>query len=339
MITLWIWLILLTFTIYVLLDGFDIGVGLLHLGVARDGAERRATIKAIAPIWDGNEVWLIAGGGTLFAAFPALFSAAFSGFYLPLMIFLWLLALRALGIELQHQLADPMWLRFWDYVFAASSWLIALVLGAAIGGIVRGLPLSADGTFFLPLWTDFMPSGQVGVFDLYTLLTALATVAVLALHGAAWLNLRLSGDLQSKVKRILPRLWLAALILIIATTWATFQVQPRALSNLRAHFGFVVFPCASALALVVLRISFSGQPQRCFAASCLLLVGLAGSAASAIWPYGLPSSLTDGGLRFVDSATDESALGTMLYWWLPGMALVIGYTYFVYSRLPKRHEG
>lgn len=185
MITLWFWLLVMALGTYVVLNGFDIGVGILHLGVARDGEERHRLIKSIAPIWDGNEVWLIAGGASLFAAFPALFAAIFSGFYLPLMIFLWLLALRALGIELQHQFNDAMWLRFWDYVFCASSWLIALLLGAGIGCIVRGVPLSADNSFFLPLWTNFSPRGEVGVLDAYTCLTALTTVAVLALHGSA----------------------------------------------------------------------------------------------------------------------------------------------------------
>jgi len=334
MIDLWFWLLAAALTTYVVLDGFDIGVGLLHLPLARDGEERHRFIKSVAPVWDGNEVWLIAGGGTLFAAFPALFAAGFSGFYLPLTIFLWLLALRALGIELQHQLGDAMWLRFWDYVFCASSWLMALLLGAAIGCVVRGVPLSDEGTFFLPLWTDFSPHGQVGVLDYYTLLTALTTATVLALHGAAWLNLRLDGTLQDKVQHSGRKLFPAALILIALTAMATFWIQPRALSNLRDYPAFVLFPLASVIGLFLLHRNWKGSQRLAFAGSCLLLAGLMGSAASSLWPYGLPSSLGAGGLSLAETATSTYALGTMLMWWIPGMAIVTGYTYFVYSRLP-----
>src|SRR3954463_3990106 len=139
---------------YVLLDGFDLGAGAIHLVAARDDGERRKIIRAIGPVWDGNEVWLIAGGGTLFFAFPVLYASSFSGFYLPLIIVLWLLMMRGLSIELRQHIDNPLWATFWDAAFFVGSSLLAVFLGVALGNVVRGVPLDADGNFFLALWTN-----------------------------------------------------------------------------------------------------------------------------------------------------------------------------------------
>lgn len=335
MITLWLCLLVLVLGLYVLLDGFDLGVGILHLLVAKDGPERHRFLASVAPLWDGNEVWLIAGGGTLFAIFPALFATGFSAFYLPLMILLWLLVMRALGIELQHQMSDPMWLRFWDYAFSAASVLIALILGAAIGNVVRGVPFSAEGECFLPLWTDFSLSGEVGVLDAYTLLTGVTAIVVLAQHGSAWLNLRLDGELREKVRGAQRRLWPLCVIFVLVTTVVTLRIQDRALENLGEHLWLWAFPVMSLAGLVTVRLRFVRSPALAFAGSCLLILGLLTSAVSSIWPYGLPSSNTNPGMLISDAAAQTSALTTMLWWWVPGMLLVIAYTAFIYSHLPS----
>src|ERR671927_1852652 len=137
--TLWFILVAFMLTMYVLLDGFDLGAGVIHLAAAKTDAERRTIIRAIGPVWDGNEVWLIAAGGTLFFTFPLLYASSFSGFYLPLFIVLWLLMLRGLSIELRGHIADLMWASFWDAVFFLGSSLLAIFFGAALGNVVRGV--------------------------------------------------------------------------------------------------------------------------------------------------------------------------------------------------------
>src|SRR6516165_2864184 len=153
----WFWLVAIMLTVYVLLDGFDLGAGAIHLLVAKTDQERREVFASIGPVWDGNEVWLLAAGGTLYFAFPALYASGFSGFYLPLMMVLWLLILRGISIEFRSKEANPLWQTFWDSTFSASSFMMAVVLGAALGNVIRGLPLRADGYFEGALFTDFTP--------------------------------------------------------------------------------------------------------------------------------------------------------------------------------------
>ena len=155
--TVWFCLVAGMLAAYVILDGFDIGVGILHLCIAHNETERRILIRSIGPVWDGNEVWLIAAGGTIFFAFPVLYASSFSGFYLPLMVVLWLLILRGVSIEFRSHVGGRIWPVFWDGVFTFSSFLLAIFLGAALGNVVRGVPLDASGHFFEPLWTNFLP--------------------------------------------------------------------------------------------------------------------------------------------------------------------------------------
>src|SRR2546429_8450259 len=151
----WFWLVALMLAGYVVLDGYDIGAGIVHLLVARSDLEREQILKSIGPFWDGNEVWLIAGGGTLYFAFPGLYASSFSGFYLPLMIVLWLLMLRGISIEVRAHMNNPVWRGFFDVIFSVSSGLLAIFFGAALGNVIRGVPLGADGYFFEALWTNF----------------------------------------------------------------------------------------------------------------------------------------------------------------------------------------
>src|SRR5215469_8058112 len=159
--TLWFCLAAVMLTGYVLLDGFDLGVGILQLFVARSEDERSQAFRCIGPVWDGNEVWLLALGGTLVFAFPTLYASAFSGFYLALMIVLWLLILRGVAMEFRHRIESAEWRQLWSVVFGLASTALALVFGIALGNVVRGVPLDASGYFFLPLWTNFTPARQV----------------------------------------------------------------------------------------------------------------------------------------------------------------------------------
>src|SRR5260370_26613241 len=162
MVTFWFWTGALMLAAYATLDGFDLGAGIIYLLVARTDEERRAVLRSIGPVWDGNEVWLIAGAGVLFLAFPVLYASSFSGFYLPLMIVLWLFMLRGISLEFRNHLDSPVWAPGWDVGFAGASAALTGFLGAAIGNVVRGVPLGSTGYFFLPLWTTFRAGGEVG---------------------------------------------------------------------------------------------------------------------------------------------------------------------------------
>src|SRR5713101_534770 len=194
--TIWFILVALMLTVYVVLDGFDFGAGILHLLVAKSDDERRMVLGAIGPVWDGNEVWLIASGGVLFYAFPRAYSAGFSGFYLPLMMVLWLLIMRGLSIEFRSREPNVLWRSFWDGTFTLSSVLLAIVLGAALGNIVRGVPVGAGGFFVGPLFTDFRPGRHPGVLDWYTVLLGLFALSVLAGHGALYLVWKTAGAVR-----------------------------------------------------------------------------------------------------------------------------------------------
>src|SRR5579872_6312828 len=180
--TLWYIIVALMLATYVVLDGFDLGAGIIYLIVGRTPAERKAVLHTIGPVWDGNEVWLLAAGGTLYFAFPLLYASSFSGFYLPLMMVLWLLMLRGIGIELRAHMENPVWVGFFDLIFCVASALLAIFFGAALGNVVRGVPLGADGYFFEPLWTNFRASGTTGILDWYTVLTGIIALVTLAAH-------------------------------------------------------------------------------------------------------------------------------------------------------------
>ena len=192
--TIWFCIIAVMIAVYVVLDGFDLGAGIIHLLVARTHGERRTVLRTIGPVWDGNEVWLLAAGGTIFFAFPVLYASSFSGFYLPLMIVLWLLILRGISIEFRNHVHSLVWDPLWDFLFCASSLLLAFFFGAALGNVVRGVPLDKSGYFFEPLWTNFRVGAKTGILDWYTILVGLLALAALVLHGAAIGELVLTGQ-------------------------------------------------------------------------------------------------------------------------------------------------
>ena len=191
--TLWFCLVAVMVAMYVLLDGFDLGAGAIHFLVARTNEERRQVIATIGPVWDGNEVWLLAVGGTLYFAFPLLYASGFSGFYLPLMIVLWLLILRGTSVEFRNHIQSPIWIPFWDFLFSASSFLLAVFFGAALGNVVRGVPLDDSGYFFEPLWTNFRLGDHTGILDWYTILVGVTALLALVMHGALWVQFKTHG--------------------------------------------------------------------------------------------------------------------------------------------------
>ncbi|MFZ1865630.1 MAG: cytochrome d ubiquinol oxidase subunit II [Polyangiales bacterium] len=331
-----VWYVLLAgmLAVYVMLDGFDLGAGILHLVVAKTDAERNAVLRTLGPVWDGNEVWLLAAGGTMVLAFPVLYARAFSGFYLPLMVVLWLLVFRALGIELRHQIRHPLWEQFWDVAFSLASLLLVVFFGAALGNVVRGVAIDEAGEFFAPLWTDFHVDPKPGIIDWYTLLVGLTATAALTMHGAAWLVWRTRGEVQRRSRAALLRAWVVTLTLTAAVTVTTFLVQPQMARNLQTNLGWWLAPTLALGGLVGLHVLVRrGRWRGAFFSSCAFLAGMLVSAAAAIFPYVLPARGHTEGLTITAAATEPYALQVALYWWIPGVLLAIGYFIFNYRNL------
>lgn len=336
MATIWFAIVAAAIAAYVILDGFDLGVGFVSAFVARTPAERRQVIASIGPFWDGNEVWLLAGGGVLYLAFPKLYASSFAGFYLPLMVVLWLLILRGIAIEFGSHLAAPLWRRFWDTVFAGASITLTIFYGAALGNVVRGVPLDRDGIFFLPLWTTFTPtSAELGVLDWYTVLIGLTAAAALAMHGALWVNYRTLGVLQIRTAAFARTMWRVVAILTIAATLATFSVQPLAARAFATERPWaLVFPALTLAGLWVASQSHrAGGELRAFLGSSAYLAGMLTSAAASLYPYVLPGRPNpEFGLTVANTQSGSYALEVALYWWLPAAALTTGYFVFLYRR-------
>jgi cytochrome bd ubiquinol oxidase subunit II len=311
--------------IYVLLDGYDLGVGMIHLFVARTDAERASTIASIGPYWNGNEVWLIAAGGTLFGFFPLVYASAFSGFYLPFMVVLWLLMFRGIALELRGHIANDMWHQFFDVTFALASGFLALLFGVALGNIVRGVPLGAshyfEGTFSFLL-------------NPYAVAVGLLAVCALALHGAAWTAMRLEGPVAERATRAMRVLAPVVAVLAAAATYATFRVHSP-WPNLVAMPWIALAPLASGAGLLGI-IAIRSQPVRTFAASTLFLAGMLASAGATLFPYLLPGfPATERGLTIYSEPAPAGVLATMLPVVIVGLAIVVAYRSFAGNRITR----
>jgi cytochrome d ubiquinol oxidase subunit II len=324
--TLWFWLTAIMITGYVLLDGFDLGAGALHLFLAKTDDERTQILDSIGPFWDGNEVWLLAGGGTLFFAFPSLYASAFSGFYLPLMVVLWLLLLRGIAIEARHMMHNLLWTPFWDVIFSAASALLIIFFGAALGNVVRGVPLDQNQEFFLPLWTDFQVSAAPGILDWYTILVALLAFAALLQHGALWVAYRTHQPIESRARTAASRLWYAVAVLTVLVTFASHSVRPGLFQNFQSTPAGAAFPLLALAALFAIpRTRFP------FLASCAYLAGMLCSVVFSLYPSVLPG-IGNPGLTIQNASAPQYGLQIGLVWWIPGFLLACAYAAFLYRR-------
>jgi cytochrome d ubiquinol oxidase subunit II len=330
--TLWFVLVALMLTAYVVLDGFDLGAGAIHLFAARTDEERRAILSAIGPVWDGNEVWLLAAGGTLYFAFPALYASSFSGFYLPLMIVLWLLMLRAIGIEFRAHLDSPLWRSFFDAAFSLSSLLLAIFFGAALGNVIRGVPLGKDGFFFAPLWTTFTVVPEAGILDWYTVLTGVTALVILIGHGSLYVALKTHGELNRRSRRIAAWAWWGTTLLTVVGLVAALSIRPQLLDNYRRYPAGWLIPLAVGVCLAAMAIFRAREKERAaFLSSCLYITAMLGGAAFALYPVLLPASTDPGySLTIQNTVTQEYGLKVGIMWWTIGMVLAIGYFTYLF---------
>ena len=330
--TFWFVAVALMITVYVLLDGFDLGAGAIHPFAARNDRERRIVLRAIGPVWDGNEVWLIAGGGTLFFAFPILYASSFSGFYLPLIIVLWLLIIRGLSIELRGHINDPLWASFWDGMFFIGSALLAIFFGAALGNVVRGVPLDEDRNFFQPLWTNFSPFSETpGILDWYTVLIGLLALATLIVHGANYLAVKTENELNARSRRISRIFALATIALTVLATLATFWVSPWMLESFGARpYGYVLPLVAIAGLVGMVLFNLRGDDRKTFISSSAYIVGMLTSTVFAVYPKVLPAVNPENSLTITNASASDYAQAVGLVWWTIGMVFAAIYFIVIY---------
>jgi len=334
---LWFWLVSVMLAIYVVLDGFDFGAGILHLFVAKTNEERREVLGAIGPFWDGNEVWLLAGGGSLFLAFPKVLASGFSGFYLAMWLVVWCLMLRGISIEFRSHVEDSLWRAFWDGTFAVSSILLPVLLGAALGNVLRGVPLDASGYFGMALWTNFRMGPQPGILDWYTLLVGVLVLATVAGHGALFLTWKTAGHVHERSRKLAGPLWGAVLLLWVLATVATSTVNPGLFVNWQkaplAWLATIIFVGGLGAVFLGLRRE---KHLLAFLGSGAFIVGILAASAACCYPVMLKSTLDPAyDLTALNASVGHHGLRTGLVWWFIGFPLAIGYLTFLF----RFHRG
>jgi len=321
--TIWFFLVAFLLTGYVILDGFDLGAGVLYPFVARNEDEKRVVRASIGPVWDGNEVWLVAGAGAVFAAFPMVYAMTFSGFYLAIMLVLFGLILRAVSLEFRHR--DRSWKKVWDGAFFLGSLVPSILVGCALGNVIRGVPMNANGDYtgtFLQLLNP------------YSLLVAVTGLFLIVTHGAAWLALKSEGELHGRaVRSRMITFWVFA-ALAVATSVATIVTVSRASDNVFGRPLGWVFLVVLVLSLLytIGQMTKEGAELRSFLGSALTIVALAGIAAVGNYPEIVPARGTppDTSLTVTNSASGHLTLQVMLIVAIIGCPLVLLYTAYVY---------
>jgi cytochrome bd ubiquinol oxidase subunit II len=330
MVELWFALVAFATAAYVVLDGYDLGAGAIHLFVAKTDDERRAVLGAIGPYWDGNEVWLLAIAGALFVAFPSVLAAAFSGMYLAMFMVLWAIALRGISIEMRGQSHNELWRALWDFVFAAASVGLVVLFGVALGNLLRGFPLDARGMVVLPLFADFTPSPPTGLLDWYTVGIAAFALAALVRHAALFVAWKTAGDLRARCGVVASRsapavagLWVAA--------WATsLSVARLTFRPLAIVFAIAAFAALAASVAFAMRARF----RAAFAASSAFLASILAGLASATFPTVLRSIDDKASVDAYAAAASPHALAIGSIWYLVGLAAVV----FAFARQYRKAD-
>jgi cytochrome bd ubiquinol oxidase subunit II len=337
MFELWYAVAVFTLTAYVVLDGFDLGAGALSPFVARTDSERRQVLAAIGPYWDGNEVWLLAAGGVLFVAFPRILSGGISGFYFAIFLVLWCLILRGIAIEFRSHVQDPVWRLSWDFFFALASSLLPVFFGAALGNLIRGVPLTPDGWFELTLFTDFSARAPVGILDWYTCLVGVFALVALAAHGSAFLAWKTDGPVRERSRRAARPLFVALTGCWLVVTIATWHVNRALLEALVSRPVAILLALIAAAGLVVVFLSLARERDlSTFLGSSAFLAGLSTATAACVFPVML-RSIPDPALSLTafNAGGDPAGLKTAVRWLFVGLPLALFYFAVVF----RLHRG
>ena len=331
MIAMWYGIVSFMLITYLVLDGRNFGVGMLHWFVAKTPEERRQVVGAIGPLLSWHEVWLVGFGGTLFAVFPKLLASAFAGYYLALFLILWCLLLRGGSLEVGGHINDKLWQGFWDFVFVISSFLLALLFGAAGGNVARGVPIDHDGNFSMAFFTNFNVRGHVGLLDWYTVSIAIFAMVVLAAHGATYLTLKTEGPVHDRSEAYAKRLWLAAIPLLVVISLETWFVRPELPANdLTNPFSWLGGLLVAASAFTLASSLRSHNESRAFLASNFVIIGMLATGAATIFPVMLYSTLApENSLTAYSVASGANSLFLAAIWWPFSLAFSVAYFVFI----------
>jgi cytochrome d ubiquinol oxidase subunit II len=320
--SIWFSLVGVLFAGYAILDGFDLGVGALHL-FTRTDEERRILINSIGPVWDGNEVWLVTGGGALFAAFPMVYATAFSGFYLAMMFLLFALIFRAVAIEFRSKQPHKWWRQMWDISFSISSMVSGLLIGVALGNIARGIPLDAQFEY---------GGGFFNLLNPYAVIVGLTTVALFMMHGAIYLVLKTEGALHERIRGWVNNAIILFVIFYIATTMATLLYIPHMMEYIKSHPILFVVAFLNMLAIAnIPREIHLRYDRRAFLSSCASILALLTLFGIGMYPYmiySLPNP--EHSLTIYNAASSQKTLQIMLIIAAMGMPLALTYTIAIY---------
>ena len=317
---LWFILWAVLWTVYFMLDGFDLGVGMLQFITAKNDIERRLMLDSIGPVWNGNEVWLITAGGATFAAFPLTYALMFSYLYPALLMILFSLILRGVALELRTKVGTDAWRKTWDVILFLSSLTPALLFGIAFGNIFHGLPMDANG-YRGTLATLLNP---------YGLITGVLFVVLFSEHGSLWLARKTAGDLKQRMITIANKDWILlfalTLVFLIYTGFDTHLYQ-----NYYAHPLLIVVPALAAATLVMTRLFTVKAAQKAFYLSCVTIVLIMATAIIGLYPNLIPSSIGPGySLTLFNSSSGFYTLKIMTVVALIFVPVVIIYQSWVY---------
>ncbi|MBP1649156.1 MAG: Cytochrome bd-I oxidase subunit [Bacteroidetes bacterium] len=320
--TIWFLLVGVLITGYAILDGFDLGVGVLHLFLKNE-QERRISMNAIGPVWDGNEVWLLTGGGALFAAFPIVYATVFSGFYLALMLLLVALIFRAVSMEFRGKVDSPHWKKVWDWAFGIGSLLPAVLFGVAFGNILHGIPINEHGTF---------TGSFLGLLNPYAILIGVLSLTLFTMHGAIYLALKSEGELHDRMIGIASSFWVSTVGLYLLATLASIFVSSFLFEEMLVNPLFWVLFLVLLASLISIPVLLKGKNLfKAFLASSMLIASMIGLSAVSLFPRLVPSVTNlDYSLTIRNASSTPATLTVMLIIALIGMPLVIGYTIFIY---------
>ncbi len=318
----WFVLIGVLLTGYAILDGFDLGVGSLHLLIKND-LDRRIALNSIGPFWDGNEVWLVTGGGALFAAFPHVYATFTSGFYLAVMLILMVIIFRAVAIEFRSKVESATWRKAWDIAFSVSSIMIGLLFGIALGNVIIGIPVAADKEAYMSFFDLLNP---------YAILVGITTVALFMMHGAIFLVMKTEGDLQKLIRSWVNNTIIFFVICYVTTTMATLIYVPQMASILKSHPEYFLIAILNMLAIAnIPREIFHGREFRAFLSSSFSIFALLALFAIGIFPNLLTSTISpEYSLNIYNAASSRTTLEVMFTMALIGIPFVLSYTISIY---------
>lgn len=320
--TIWFLLVGILIIGYAVLDGFDLGVGSLYYLLGKRENERQILLNSVGPFWDANEVWLLTGGGALFAAFPVVYASVFSGFYLAMMLVLFGLIFRAVAVEFRNKVDSPEWRNRWDFIFFLGSFIPALLFGVAVGNVAKGLPLDSaqtyTGTFF-------------DLLNPYALLLGLLGLSAFLMQGAAYVMLKTEGEVQIRAKDLFPKIWLAFVVLFLLGTGYTYLTAPGLFNNYLDYPVLFIVPVLSfATALLIPWLAKLNRFGFVFTGTSLSVATMILTLALGMFPNWVPAVNPEYSLTIYNAASSQLTLKTMLIIAMMGVPIVLFYTGYVY---------